>query len=70
MTRFWDDKVETFFDTASDHEQLIGRPRELTDNATPSGMSLMAEALLRLAAFTGEEQVPRLRYTRAGAACA
>ena len=56
LTRFWDEKVETFFDTASDHEQLIGRPRELTDNATPSGMSLMAEALLRLAAFTGEDR--------------
>jgi uncharacterized protein YyaL (SSP411 family) len=56
LTRFWDDKVETFFDTASDHEHLIGRPRELTDNATPSGMSLMAEALLRLAAFTGEDR--------------
>jgi uncharacterized protein YyaL (SSP411 family) len=56
LTRFWDDNVETFFDTASDHEQLIGRPRELTDNAIPSGMSLMAEALLRLAAFTGEDR--------------
>ncbi|HEX5440824.1 MAG TPA: thioredoxin domain-containing protein, partial [Ktedonobacterales bacterium] len=54
LTRFWDEAVETFFDTASEHEHLIGRPRELTDNATPSGMSLMAEALLRLAAFTGE----------------
>jgi hypothetical protein len=57
MNRFWDEEIETFFDTASDHERLIGRPRELTDNATPSGMSLMTEALLRLAAFTGE-----LRY--------
>jgi uncharacterized protein YyaL (SSP411 family) len=56
LTRFWDDEIETFFDTASDHERLIGRPRELTDNATPSGMSLMAEALLRLAAFTGEHR--------------
>ncbi|HKW22538.1 MAG TPA: thioredoxin domain-containing protein [Ktedonobacterales bacterium] len=56
LTRFWDNEIETFFDTASDHEQLIGRPRELTDNATPSGMSLMAEALLRLAAFTGEDR--------------
>src|SRR2546429_108930 len=45
-----------FFDTASDHEALIGRPRELTDNATPSGTSLAAEGLLRLAAFTGEER--------------
>ncbi|HEU4785232.1 MAG TPA: thioredoxin domain-containing protein, partial [Ktedonobacterales bacterium] len=51
LTRFWDNEIETFFDTASDHERLIGRPRELTDNATPSGMSMMTEALLRLAAF-------------------
>jgi uncharacterized protein YyaL (SSP411 family) len=56
VSRFWDQQVETFFDTANDHEQLIGRPRELTDNATPSGTSLMAEALLRLAAFTGEQR--------------
>ena len=56
LSRFWDEEIEAFFDTASDHEQLIGRPREMTDNATPSGMSLMAEALLRLAAFTGEER--------------
>ena len=54
LKRFWNEETATFFDTAADHEQLIGRPRELTDNATPSGTSLMAEALLRLAAFTGE----------------
>lgn len=55
LSRFWDDELETFFDTTTDHEQLIGRPRELTDNATPSGMSLMTEVLLRLAAFTREQ---------------
>ena len=54
ITRFWDDGIGGFFDTASDHERLIGRPRELTDNVTPSGSSLAAEALLRLAALTGE----------------
>jgi uncharacterized protein YyaL (SSP411 family) len=54
VERFWDPEAESFFDTAHDHEALIGRPRELTDNATPSGMSLAAECLLRLAAFTGE----------------
>jgi uncharacterized protein len=56
LKRFWDGEIETFFDTAADHEHLIGRPRELTDNASPSGMSLIAEALLRLNAFTGDEQ--------------
>ena len=54
LRRFWNEETATFFDTSADHEQLIGRPRELTDNATPSGTSLMAEAMLRLAAFTGE----------------
>ncbi len=54
LARFWDEETGSFFDTAADHERLIGRPRELTDNATPAGASLAAEALLRLAAFTGE----------------
>lgn len=56
LSRFWDEASGGFFDTASDHETLIGRPRELTDNATPSGTSLATEGLLRLAALTGEER--------------
>jgi uncharacterized protein YyaL (SSP411 family) len=46
---FWDDEVNAFFDTASDHEALVVRPRDVTDNATPSGTSLAAELLVRLA---------------------
>ena len=46
---FWDDGAGVFYDTASDQEQLITRPREVTDNATPSGTSLAADLLLRLA---------------------
>ena len=45
---FLDDQAATFFDTAHDHETLITRPREITDNATPSGTSLAVELLLRL----------------------
>lgn len=56
LASFWDEESGGFFDTASDHETLIGHPRELTDNATPSGTSLAAEGLLRLAALTGEER--------------
>ena len=48
VQRFWDDATNAFYDTASDHEQLITRPREVTDNATPSGTSLAAELLVRL----------------------
>ena len=40
MRWFWDDDASTFFDTARDHEALITRPRDVTDNATPSGVSL------------------------------
>jgi uncharacterized protein YyaL (SSP411 family) len=43
-----------FFDTASDHEQLITRPKDPQDNAIPSGGAMAATVLLRLAAFTGE----------------
>ncbi|MFQ3565794.1 MAG: thioredoxin domain-containing protein [Aggregatilineales bacterium] len=43
-----------FYDTSDDHETLIARPRNLQDNATPSGSSLMAKGLLRLAAYTGD----------------
>jgi len=46
---FWDDSVGAFFDTAGDAEQLITRPRDVTDNATPSGTSLAVELLLHLA---------------------
>jgi uncharacterized protein YyaL (SSP411 family) len=54
IARFADEEEGGFFDTAHDHEQLIGRPRELYDNATPSGNSTAAEVLLWLAALTGE----------------
>jgi hypothetical protein len=45
---FWDEDSGAFFDTASDHERLITRPRDVSDNATPSGTSLAVELLLRL----------------------
>ena len=46
---FWDEEKGFFFDTAKDAEQLITRPRDATDNATPSGTSLAVELLLHLA---------------------
>jgi hypothetical protein len=47
MARFWV-PGEGFYDTASDAEELIARPRDVQDNATPSGSSMMATALLKL----------------------
>jgi uncharacterized protein YyaL (SSP411 family) len=43
-----------FHDTASDAEALVARPRDPTDNASPSGLSAMVHALLAAAALTGE----------------
>jgi uncharacterized protein len=44
-----------FYDTADDAEALVRRPRDPTDNATPSGSSAAAGALLTYAALTGSE---------------
>ncbi|QGV78851.1 thioredoxin domain-containing protein [Streptomyces ficellus] len=43
------------YDTAHDAEQLIRRPQDPTDNATPSGWTAAAGALLSYAAHTGSE---------------
>ena len=48
---FWNADTHGFFDTARDHDALITRPRELTDNATPSGSSLACDVLLHLDAL-------------------
>jgi len=45
-----------FFDTPNDGEVLLIRPKDLQDNATPSGNALACEALLKLAAFTDKGQ--------------
>lgn len=43
-----------FYDTSDDHEELFIRPRNMQDNATPSGSAMIAYDLLRLTAYTGE----------------
>ncbi|TGN81373.1 thioredoxin domain-containing protein [Streptomyces bauhiniae] len=55
MTRFTDPESGALYDTASDAEQLIRRPQDPTDNATPSGWSAAAAALLSYAAHTGSD---------------
>jgi uncharacterized protein YyaL (SSP411 family) len=56
---FWDDQAGAFFDSATDHEQLVTRPRDITDNATPSGTSLIVELLARLADLLQDEAMRR-----------
>ncbi|RGC70303.1 hypothetical protein C5N14_04015 [Micromonospora sp. MW-13] len=45
-----------FYDTADDAEQLVTRPADPTDNATPSGRSAIVAALVAYAALTGENR--------------
>lgn len=56
---FWDDETKVFYDTGSDQEQLIVRPRDVFDNAQPSGQSAITYALLRCAQFTGDRELER-----------
>ena len=53
LAHFRDSKNGGFFDTSNDHEQLIHRPKDLQDNAVPSGNSMAAGALMRLSLLTG-----------------
>ena len=52
---FWDDAVGGFYDTGSDHETLVIRPRDVFDNAQPCGGSVAADVLLRLGVITGND---------------
>jgi uncharacterized protein len=51
---FWNESVGAFFDTASDAERLITRPRDITDNAMPSGTSMATELLLHMSDLTND----------------
>jgi uncharacterized protein YyaL (SSP411 family) len=53
------DNPGRWFDTADDAEQLIIRPADPLDGATPSGASLITEALLTAAHLVDGEQAER-----------
>lgn len=55
MVELFEDKEQGgYFMTASDGEPLIARPKETYDGAIPSGNSVAAMVLQRLASLTGE----------------
>lgn len=52
MIENFNDPNGGFFDTQHQGEMLLFRPKDITDNATPSGNALACEALLKMAAYT------------------
>src|ERR687898_1310691 len=56
IERFADEARGGFFETSSDHEQLVARRKDLEDHPIPAGNSSAAYGLLRLAALTGEHE--------------
>jgi len=56
---FWSDESGAWFDTAHDAEPLITRPRDVTDNAIPSGTSLAVELDLAVSVLRGDPATAR-----------
>jgi hypothetical protein len=54
LEHFRDDEGGGFFDTSDDHEALLYRPKDVQDNATPSGNAMAAHVLLKSSLYTGE----------------
>jgi hypothetical protein len=67
MMQHYADPAGGFFDTSDDHETLVARPKDVQDNAVPSGNAQAATVLLKLAAFTGEERYYRHAESLPGA---
>jgi len=59
IERFGDPEKGGFFETSSDHEQLVARRKDPEDHPIPSGNASAAYGLLRLAALTGEREYER-----------
>ena len=58
IARFGDGAAGGFFQTATDHEQLIARRKDFVDNAVPSGNALAVELLLRLGKLLDRSDFP------------
>lgn len=55
IREFWDEENGGFYFTGQSHEQLIVRTKDYFDNATPSGNSVAATVLFRLAILTNND---------------
>lgn len=62
INKFKDEKDGAFFMTMEEGEELITRPKEFYDGAMPSGNSVAAYNILRLAKITGNSKLEDLGY--------
>jgi uncharacterized protein YyaL (SSP411 family) len=56
---FGDERRGGFFLSAADSEQLVARKKDFDDHPTPSGNSMLAFVLLRLARIYGDDELER-----------
>ncbi len=61
---FWDENNGGLFYYGNDGEQLITRPKEIYDGATPSGNSVATMNFLRLARLTGQSELEAKAYSQ------
>ncbi|HYJ60212.1 MAG TPA: thioredoxin domain-containing protein [Actinomycetota bacterium] len=59
LADFHDEERGGFFQTAAGADDLVVRPKELYDNAVPSGNAAAADVLLRMGRYTGEAAYER-----------
>ena len=67
LEHFRDEEAGGFYDTSDDHEDLIHRPKDVQDNAVPSGNAMAATVLLTLSLFTGKGDYWELAEQMVGA---
>ncbi|HBR56000.1 MAG TPA: thioredoxin domain-containing protein, partial [Blastocatellia bacterium] len=63
ITDFWDTENGGFYFTGNNHEDLILRNKDFFDNAAPSGNSVAADVMLKLARLFDDEKYERLAVT-------
>jgi uncharacterized protein YyaL (SSP411 family) len=63
ISQFWDNTLGCFYDSGYRQEALVVRPRNIFDNALPSGSAAAASVLIHLARLTDNREHEKLAAT-------